>query len=106
MKTNQSENDKSRPSYVFLVTVAVILSFALSFFLGQSGIFRLRQMQREYDGLIRNNQQYALENRDLAREIKRLRHDPAAIEKIAREELHFVAPHDVMLIVPSHKNTR
>src|SRR5438876_231762 len=99
----RAENEKPRPSTILLVTIAVVFSFALSFFLGQSGIFRLRQMQHEYDGMIRSNQQYVLENRDMAREIKRLRHDPAAIEKIAREELHYVAPHDVILIVPDHK---
>lgn len=74
--------------------------------MGQSGIFRLRHLQSDYDRLLVENYRMALENRKLADEIKHLRHDPAAIEKIAREELHFASPHDIVLITPPSSKTQ
>jgi cell division protein FtsB len=85
------------------VVIAVSVSFMLTFFLGHSGLLRLRRLQDEYDRVLLQNQQMAIENRRYAEEIKRLRDDPAAVEKIAREELHYVSPHDRVLIVPEEK---
>ncbi len=68
--------------------------------MGQNGILRLQQLRREYDSLMTQNHRLALENRQLGEEIERLKRDPATVEKIAREELHFVSPHDVVLLVP------
>lgn len=85
---------------LLVVSITVFVSFLLSFFLGQSGIFRLRQLQADYDRLQMENYKMALENRKIADEIQALRHDPAAIEKIAREELHFSSKGDIVLIVP------
>lgn len=103
-------NERSNPQekgrrfvIVLVITLAVFVSFLLSFFLGQTGILRLNSMQQEYDRTLIENQRYVLENKRLAGEIKRLRRDPATIEKLAREELHFVSPHDIVLLVPSHK---
>ena len=95
----KKENKRKFPVLI-AVAVSVFISFLLSFFLGQSGIFRLRQLQTEYDRMQMRNYQMALENRRLAREIESLKHDPAAIEKIAREELRFSSKGDIVLIVP------
>jgi cell division protein FtsB len=40
------------------------------------------------------------ENAQLTAEIKSLRTDPAAIEKLAREELNLVKPDEIILITP------
>lgn len=102
MNERQKKEGKGRRFFIILViTLAVFVSFTLSFFLGQSGILRLGQMQQEYDRTLIENQKYVLENKRLAGEIKKLRRDPATIEKIAREEMHFVSPHDVVLLIPS-----
>lgn len=98
----RKEERSRRFVIVLVISVAVFVSFMLSFFLGQSGILRLGQMQQEYDHTVIENQKYVMENKRLAGEIRNLRSDPAAIEKIAREELHFVSPHDIVLLVPSH----
>lgn len=82
------------------VFVSVLISAALSFFLGQSGILRLRELQTEYDKVRTENYKLALENKKTAEEIRKLRTDPAMVEKIAREELHYVSPQDVVLVVP------
>jgi cell division protein FtsB len=99
MKHASKENKKKFPLLVFVFT-AVFISFSLSFFMGQNGILRLQQLRREYDSLMMQNHRLALENRKLGEEIERLKRDPVTVEKIAREELHFVSPHDVVLLVP------
>ena len=75
----------------------------LSFFLGQGGMLRLRQLNEESDRMILENYNLAMKNRELLSEIHGLRNDPATIEKIAREEMHYVSPHDLVLLVPEAK---
>ncbi len=93
------ENKKKFPLPVFLFA-AVLISFTLSLFMGQNGILRLQRLRLEYDSLMMQNYRLALENKQLGDEIERLKRDPATVERIAREELHLVSPHDVVLLVP------
>lgn len=106
MNPGTKKEGKRKVPVLVLISTTVFVSFLLSFFLGQSGIFRLRHLQADYDHMQMENYRMALENRKLAEEIKHLRHDPAAIEKIAREELHFSSPHDIVLITPSSRQSR
>lgn len=100
MNDNRKRENRRRFQVLLVITGAVFVSFLLSFLLGQSGIFRLRQIKAEYENAQRDNFRMALENKKIAESIRNLRHDPATVEKIAREELHFVSPHDVVLVVP------
>ena len=43
----------------------------------------------------------AKENEQLRKEIDLLRHDPATIERIAREQLKLVKPGEVILVTPA-----
>ncbi len=90
---------KTKFPVLIAVSIAVFVSAILSFFLGQSGILRLKELEAEYDRVRQENYRLALENKKTADEIRSLRTDPAAVEKIARDELQFVAPHDVVLVV-------
>jgi cell division protein FtsB len=99
MANGQKEKQKKSPVLV-IVSLAVGVSFALSFFVGQRGILKLRQLRNEYDRVLMENYQLAMENKRTTQEIKKLRHDPATVEKVAREELLFVSPHDIVLVVP------
>lgn len=98
MKENRGKEKKSRLPVLMIVSSTVFLSFMLSFFLGQNGILRLRELQQEYDHLMLENHRLALENRKTSLEIDKLRHDPSTVEKIAREELFFVSPQDIVLV--------
>jgi cell division protein FtsB len=40
------------------------------------------------------------QNEDLRKEIDSLRHDPATIERIAREQLKLVKPGEIILVTP------
>jgi cell division protein FtsB len=42
------------------------------------------------------------ENKQLAEEIRALRSDPNAIEKLAREELKLVKPGEIVLVTPEN----
>lgn len=41
------------------------------------------------------------ENEHLKKEIDQLRHDPATIERIAREQLKLVKPNEIILVEPT-----
>lgn len=97
-KSEKGTHNKSKLLVGF--SVAVFVSFMLSFFLGENGILRLREMQQEQEALKEENFRIAIENRDRLKEIRALKQNPAAIERIAREELHFVSPNDLVLTVP------
>ncbi len=101
MKNNRIQSrEKKKPPVILWIFAAVLISFMLSFFLGQSGVLRLGELRSESDRMIMENHRLAMENRRLSDEIRRLREDPATIEKIAREELHFVSQSDLVFLVP------
>jgi cell division protein FtsB len=52
------------------------------------------QVNSEVDGLTKENEQ-------LKKEIDQLRHDPATIERIAREQLKLVKPNEIILVEPT-----
>lgn len=68
---------------------------------GSSGLVRLWQMKREVEALEREIVTLRGETADLARSVDRLRSDPEAIEKIAREEFGLVRPGERVLKFPS-----
>jgi cell division protein FtsB len=96
------EKEQRKSSIVVWIFGAVFFSFMLSFFLGQGGILRLRELRANAEQMLMDNHRIAVENRRLLKEIHSLRKDPAAVEKIAREELHYVSPHDLVLLVPEN----
>ena len=72
-----------------LVTVPVLM-------LAPEGLPRLRALERELNEVNADNQEL---RRDVARlriEVRRLRDDPAAVERIARDELGMVRKSEVV----------
>src|SRR5262245_22033111 len=99
--TEPRPKDKKKSFPILIaIFVAVLLSAILSFFLGQTGVLRLRELEAEYNRARMDNYRLAMENRKTANDIRRLKTDPRMVEKVAREELHLVSPHDVVLVVP------
>ena len=99
-QTKRREIEKKKPPVALWLFGAVSFSFVLSLFVGQGGMFRLREMREHADEMLMENHRLAIENRKLAEEIRQLGQDPGKIEKIAREELLFVTPEDLVLLVP------
>lgn len=57
---------------------------------------KLAEIKAEIESLEQQNEQ-------LRKQIYSLRHDPATIERIAREELRLVKPGEVVLVTPESK---
>jgi cell division protein FtsB len=77
-------------SGLFLV---VMMGLAIG---GEHGFLAMWRMQRQMAQLAYEVRMIEQENRDLGREIQRLRHDMGYIEKIAREELGLVRPGELV----------
>ena len=94
---------ETKPVSVWSVLAAsLVLSVLLSgfFFLGERGLWDLRRQRGRLSALQTEVAALHDENTRLEEEVARLRIDPSAAEKIAREELNFVRPGDVVLVLP------
>ncbi len=81
---------------------AAVLTVMLGFhvFFGQDGIFLYQQKRhdaRDYSVQIKNLQ---VENDRLRTHVDELQNDPAAIERQARQELHYTRPGEVIVTLP------
>jgi cell division protein FtsB len=86
-------------SFLAASLVLSVLLFGL-FLLGDRGLWDLRRQSERLANLQTEVSTLAADNTRLEEEVARLRNDPAASEKIAREELNFVRPGDVVLVLP------
>ena len=65
--------------------------------IGKKGYLAVRRMKQQNQELNQKIEQLNRENKQTMEEIKALKSDPKAIEKIAREELGLVKPGDVKI---------
>lgn len=68
---------------------------------GGAAVVRVSQLQREIDGLERDIGALRARTEALGQTIERLRHDPAYVEQLAREELGMVREGETVLKFPS-----
>lgn len=92
----------SRPGRARLaVAGAAVVAVALLGTWGVSGALRVREMRREIEAAEREVAALRQQARRLSDTIERLRHDPAYIEKLAREEHGLVREGEVILKFPA-----
>ncbi len=82
------------PRLARVLLVAVVLLVALIFIAGDVGVWRLWTAQREMRDLQSKIADLESRNALLSAEIERLRTDPFAIEKVAREKYGYLKPGD------------
>jgi len=84
------------------VGFSLVLSFLLFVFFvaGDRGFLQVRKQRAQVGALQAEITAIDERNRALEREVARMTKDPAAVEKIAREDLQLVAPGDVVLVLP------
>lgn len=84
------------------VGFSLVLSFLLFVFFvaGDRGFLQVRKQRSQVGALQAEITAIDERNRALEREVARMTKDPAAVEKIAREDLQLVAPGDVVLVLP------
>jgi cell division protein FtsB len=82
-----------------LLSIAVLLLLALFFFIivSEHGLADLRFIKKERDRLVEDSIRLSRENLTIGIEIDRLKHDPAYIESIARQELGMIGKDEIIL---------
>ena len=87
-----------------LLASALLALFAVGIFahvlLGNNGWVSYRQKQAEYQKLEEEIRRMEEENRLRENEIKALKSDPKEIEKVAREQLRYAKPGEVIYLLP------
>ncbi len=83
----------------FGVAAIVIVVLALSAY-GTRAVVRVSEMRREMDAMERDLVTLRARTEELTRTVDRLRHDPAYIEKLAREDLGYVREGETILKFP------
>jgi cell division protein FtsB len=77
--------------------VAFVLSYVPYFLYTRSGLGRTLALSRDLQALRARNQELAAENDRLEREAEALRNDPSAIERVARTDLGWVEPGEIVV---------
>jgi cell division protein FtsB len=82
-------------------TVLLVLSYVPYHVYARSGLARTIGLRRDLAALTSRNRELAAENERLAREADALRDDLAAIERVARVELGWVRPGEIVVDLSS-----
>jgi cell division protein FtsB len=67
---------------------------------GSHGYLALRRQRRDYDALQQKIEELQKENLKLESQIKSLKTDPKAIEKMAREQMGLARPGEIIFTLP------
>jgi cell division protein FtsB len=82
--------------------LVLVVAAALAVY-GGSGVLRVRAMQQDIHQLERELATLRTQTEKLTATIDKLRHDPAYIEKLAREDLGYVREGETVLKFPTTK---
>ncbi len=82
---------------VAAAVVAFVLAYLPYFLYTRSGLGRTLLLARDLKTLRARNQELAAENDRLAREAEALRSDPNAMERVARSDLGWVKPGEIVV---------
>jgi cell division protein FtsB len=97
--------DKGRASHglrkkaATLFSVIAVIALVVGSLFGDRGILQLLRQREATEVLVRDIEQLREENRTLAEEIVSLRRDPAAVERIAREQLGLARPGESVFVL-------
>jgi cell division protein FtsB len=86
-----------------LIAAGVMLVVASLAVYGGSGVLRVRALQAEIQQQERELATLRAQTEKLTATIDKLRHDPAYIEKLAREDLGYVKEGETVLKFPATK---
>lgn len=85
-----------------VVMLAVLLAMHVIF--GTNGMVVYQKKKSEYRSLQNDVEQLQKENQVLSDQIRALKTDPNAIEREAREQLHYARPGEVIYLTPARPN--
>jgi cell division protein FtsB len=84
---------------ILAAALAVWLFFHVA--LGANGALAYGNKRNEYKTLARDVDQLQEQNEQLRKHIEALKGDPAAIEREAREQLHYAKPGEIVYVAPA-----
>jgi cell division protein FtsB len=82
-----------------LFSVIAVIALAVGSLFGDRGILQLLRQRERTEVLAREIETLREENRALAEEILALRRDPAAVERLAREQLGLARPGESVFVL-------
>lgn len=85
-------------SMLVVVMGLLLLGLALQAIFGPTGHLEMERLEGEIQSLIQKKEALESGNRQMMDEIESLKTDPAAIEKIAREELGLVREGEIKIV--------
>jgi len=83
-----------------LVLLLVSIALIVHNIFGQNGYLALRRQREELQTLQQKLLQLKQENEQLDKENRELKSDPAAIERMAREQMHLAKPGEKIYTLP------
>ena len=95
--TNPQPGASSYPPVLVAVVVSLLLLLAIASIGSYRDLEAARQRQEMLEMRIEATQQ---SNEELALRVRRLQDDPAAIERLAREQYRMMRPRDVVVVLP------
>ena len=95
-----------RKRILLTVALCAILALVGRSILGDRGLFEVWRKKTSFQQLTGEVQGLRDQNTSLRRQIEALRHDPLAIERIAREELGYVRPGEITFVLREDNRTQ
>ncbi len=90
---------------LLIASTLFVLLFAVIVF-SKNGYMAFHRMKQEEQALIDENKKIEAENLKLYREIERLKHDPAYIENVARQELGMTGKDEIIIKFKNKKDEK
>jgi len=101
MKTQLADAKKRQRRLRWAVIAGVaLLGFLVHEVVGENGYLARREQHRRIQALSEEIDQLKAENVQITDRIQNLRSDPAAIEELAREQLHLGRPGEMIVAIP------
>jgi cell division protein FtsB len=91
---------------VAAAAVAFVLAYLPYHLYARSGLARTLTLRRDLAALRARNRELSQENTRLAREAAALRDDASAVERVARVELGWVKPGEIVVVDDSFRSPR
>ncbi len=93
-----SRKAKREVSWILLFLSCLPLIYMLIW--GDGGFLKLRESQRQEEGLRMKNLDLRQEHQNRIENIQQIKVDPKEIERIARERYNFARPGDIIVNLP------
>jgi cell division protein FtsB len=102
----RTESISLRKRLILTLALCALLALVGRSILGDRGLFEVWRKKSSFERLSGEVQALRDQNSSLHREIEALRHNPLAIERIARENLGYARPGEITFVFREDDETR